>query len=155
MNTCNFAQNIVVSDVNCNLLTSTDWFNGNTGACRLRVKNFNPADWVAGACAACPNAGGTTWDGTFPLFVPNGLSPFYQIDPATGNIGGKAPLFGNNCACGFLNGFGWYVALACNPQFIWSSNFVVFPNGPVATYTGPFAPSCTAIVSIQIEAYIP
>lgn len=131
-----------------------DWVN-NPGNCRLRVKNYNPADWNAAGCGACPNGGAPTWDGTFPNYVPGPITTF-QIPFTTGNIGGKAPLFGTNCAVGYFPGFGWYMALACNPRYIWSSVFIpLLANGPVATYfldVGP-SPCDIAIPSVTIESY--
>lgn len=152
-NTCTQEFSLIVTNPHCDLLTPAEWFS-NPGNCRLRVKNFNAADWLSGGCGTCTNAGGTAWDGTFPFFVANPLSPFYQVDPTVGNIGGKTPLFGSNCACGFLTGSGWYVALACNgapAQFIYGTNFFPFASGPLQTYTKNIG--CAGPATVTIEAY--
>lgn len=150
MNTCSSQQSLLVTNPNCSLLTANDWLNGTVGSCRLRVKNFNPADWLAGGCGACANAGGTTWDGTFPNIMHLGGQIQYGIDPATGNVGGKLPLFGQNCAVGTIAGT-WYVALACNPLFIWSSDFHPLAGGPLVTYNRN--QGCVLLASLVIEAY--
>lgn len=151
-NSCTEPFSIAVSDPLCSLLTPTDWLNGTVGACRLRVRNFNAADWLAGGCGACANAGGLTWDGTFPNITHLGGEIQYGIDPATGNIGGKAPFFGQNCAVGTLAG-SWYVALSCNPQFIWSSDFHPVAGGPLITFNRN--QGCVLLANLVIEAYTP
>jgi hypothetical protein len=151
---CSKPFSIAVTNPACNTLTPADWLT-NPGSCRLRVKNYNSADWIGAGCVTCPNAGGTTWDGTFPLFVP-GPNPSYQIDPTTGNVAGKAPLFGLNCSVGAFAGF-WSVALACNPRYIWVGSFFPTAVVPMQIYTlnlGP-APCNVTLAALEIEAYIP
>lgn len=154
MNTCVKNDSLTVVD-NCSLLLPADWLT-TPGSCRLRIKNFNPADWTAGGiCASCTVGAGTTWDGTFPVFTP-GPNPLYQIAVTTGNIGGRVPLFGSNCACGVLNPFGWYVALSCNgapPQYIWASGFNALAGGPIGVYTRN--QGCVLGANFEIEAYTP
>jgi hypothetical protein len=154
MASCTFNESITVSNPLCNTLTPAQWLTA-PGTCRLRVKNYNPADWIGVGCAACANAGGLTWDGTFPLFVP-GPSPSYQIDPATGNVAGKLPLFGLNCGVTAFAG-NWGVALACNPRYIWVSGFFPTTVVPMQIYTlslGP-APCNVTLAALEIEAYVP
>lgn len=130
---------------------STDWAN-NPGKCRLRIQNFNAALFSSVGCVACANAGPNTWDGTFPDYhAPSLGSWFFGIDPATVSLFGKTPLIGSNCAVGFLNGSGFYVAFACNPNYIWSSAFNF--SGPLGTYTGPGIGCSPGPGSLVIEAY--
>lgn len=149
MITCAFEQSIVVTD-SCTTLTANDWLN-NPGNCRLRVKNYNPADWAAGGCGTCTNAGGVNWDGTFPVFI---AGTGYFIDPGTGNVGGKQPFFGGP-AFPNLSVFGgqWVINMACAPTsaFIWGGFGPVFAAGPIGIYNQNVG--CVVTPSFQIEAY--
>ena len=149
---CPQSFSIQVSDVVCG--AGTDWAN-NPGTCRLRIKNFNAALFNTAGCATCTPAGANTWDGTFPDYHAPVLGSWtYRIDPTTVSLFGTAPLFGSNCACGFLNGSGFYVAFACAGApglYLWSSNFNV--SGPLGIYSGPGIGCCPGPASIEIEAY--
>lgn len=148
-NSCTQPFSIQVVSQTCSTLVLADWLT-NPGSCRLRVKNFNAADWLAGGCGGCANAGGKTWDGTFPLFSHFGAEIAYQIDPTVGNIGGKLPFFGQNSSVGTFTG-SWFMALACNPNYIWASGFRAFPALPTGIYAR--AQGCVLGATFEIEAY--
>lgn len=149
MITCDFDKTLKVTD-SCALLTPAQWLN-TPGTCRLRIKNFNPADWSAG-CGACVPAGGVTWDGTFPTF---NVGDGFYISATTVNVGGKQLVFGIHTAGLFFFGGNWVIQIDCQggAQHMFDAN-LAFAAGPVGTY--PFnVATCTGILSVDIEAYTP
>jgi hypothetical protein len=152
MISCTSSFSLTPTSPNCN--ASTDWAN-NPGTCRLRIKNFNAALFSGAGCASCTGTVANTWDGTFPDYHAPVLGSWtFRIDPTTVSLFGRVPLFGSNCACGFLNGSGFYVALSCNGApalYMWSSAFN--GAGPLGIYTGPGIGCSPGPASIEIEAY--
>lgn len=149
---CKFDRTLVVQPCG----TATDWQN-NPGNCRLRIKNYNPADF-AGACPACGASAATDWNGEFSVFYPGfaGTSEIYS--PAAGlSIGGKAlapnPHISSNF--GVLGGV-WQFQVACDNGggglVVWSGLGPVATGPPMGIYTR--GSGCLAVPpTFEIEAY--
>lgn len=154
MNTCTQQESIVVSNPICD--NTVDWQN-NPGTCRLRIKNFNPANF-AGACPACIASGLPDWKGEFAQFCNLAASEKYA--PAAGvSIGGKAfktPLcIVNNF--GVLAGF-WVFQLFCDDggvgAAVWFGTGPATAAGPIGTYTK--TGGCLAgPATLDIEGFTP
>lgn len=138
----------------CGSLTSTDW-QTNPGNCRLRIKNYNPADF-AGACGGCLVSGLPDWNGEFAQFC--NLAPSEKYAPAAGkSIGGKA-MAPNPCVSsnfGILAGH-WVFQVSCDNGgggiVVWSGPGPLSTSVPIGTYTLTFG--CLAgPATLDIEAY--
>lgn len=156
MNTCTANQTIAVNDTACNLLTSIQWQTA-PGTCRLRIKNYNPANF-AGACPACIASGLPDWNGEFAQFCNLAASEKYA--PAAGkSIGGKA-MAPNPCVTsnfGILAGF-WVFQVSCDNGggglVVWSGQGPAAAAGPIGTYV--FAVGCLAgPATLDIEGFTP
>lgn len=123
---------------------STDWCT-NPGTCRLRIKNFNAADWVAGP-APCDVSFLNGWDGTFEFTAQNGLNPCLTYKAVSE--------FSVNPSCDVnFNGPNWII------NFSIPIGTMAFYDGPVASpigiYTRNPSFSCTGPATLEIEAYTP
>jgi hypothetical protein len=150
MTTCIQASSVTVHGCDA----TTDWVS-NPGNCRLRIKNYNPLDFL-GACPACVASVLPDWAGEFNQFCNLALSEKYS--PGAGlSIGGKA-MAPNPCVAsnfGILAGF-WVFQVACDNGggglVVWSGTGPAAAAGPIGIYT--FAAGCLAgPATLEIEGY--
>lgn len=154
MKTCYESDSIEVID-GCTLLTSAQW-QSTPGTCRLRIKNFNPADW-AGQCAGCTASGLPAWDGTFSQF--QFVAPFHYYNIGNGfSIGGKTPFGAANIFndLGIIGG-AWFFEIACDngggALQVWIGSGPLVANPPTGIYTR--SGGCMLNATFEIEAYSP
>lgn len=153
MNYCTQEFSLAVSSPICQL-SANDWLN-NPGTCRLRVKNFNAADWNAAPCVTCNPSGGLAWDGTFPLYFA-GIG--FGAAVTVLSFKGKDWFHFPNVA---VNAGHWGMAIECNPfsDVMWSSDLTTIPfaSGPVGVYNQLAGPGggCIVLATVELEAYIP
>lgn len=154
MNSCTVSQSIVVNDTSCNLLTSAQWQTA-PGTCRLRIKNYNPANFTGG-CGGCTPSALPDWNGEFAQFC--NLAPSELYSPAAGkSIGGvlmAAPVC-VACNLGILAGF-WVFQVACDAgsQVIWGGTGPVAAAGPIGTYV-KVAGCLAGPATLDIEGFTP
>ena len=152
---CAFEQSIVVTD-NCAVLTAAQWQTA-PGSCRLRIKNYNAADF-AGGCPACAASGLPDWNGEFTQFC--NLAPSELYSPGAGvSIGGKAfhPLLCVASNFGVLAGF-WTFQVACDNGggglVVWGGTGPASAAGPIGTYAK--GSGClVGPATLTIEAFTP
>lgn len=148
-------------DVNPGCDAGTDWLNA-PGTCRLRIKNFNNADWTNSTLCTLARAGAVAvWDGTFSLVVPivfptPGNS--YEIDLGTFQTCGGVYL--GSSGTSFLVYYGgvpkWrlqisYMDTGLGDQLRWLGDLA--GTSPIGIY--PQLNRCNAGLpaSIEIEGY--
>lgn len=154
MISCNVQSSLQVQDTACSLLTSAQWQTA-PGNCRLRIKNYNPAQFL-GACPACAASGLPDWQGQFAQFCNLAASELYSPGPGV-SIGGKAfqaPVCVSS-NFGVLAGQ-WVFQVACDNGggglVVWSGFGPATAAGPLGTYN--FAVGCLgAPATLVIEAY--
>lgn len=147
MSTCSKEFNLHVEpDAVCGV--ATDW--SAPGLCRLRIKNFNPADWIGKSCAGCAASAGPVWDGKYSVWV-GGLAynaqPGYSLDgknvAITSNVSFNAGFW--RCAITCTGAPGGYVFLGINPN----------PLTPIGTYLdNGLGTNCNGLaLTLDVEAY--
>lgn len=132
---------------------STDW-SSNPGACRLRVKDFNPVDWpLGGGCATCLASGNPAWDGTFPDFSAGE----YHIASGVSVAGVQADVA--YCRIVFFSGK-WRINLTCvtgsGSSYLFIGQKVAAGGSPLGAYVKDFMGGCMPDPHpFEIEAYTP
>lgn len=152
MITCTFSENIVIANPLCD--NTVDWIN-NPGNCRLRIKNYNPANF-AGACPACIASGLPDWNGEFSQFCNLAASEKYSPSAAK-SVGGKAfaPPICVTSNFGTLAGH-WVFQVACDNGggglVVWAGQGPLTAAGPIGTYA--FGVGCLGgPATLDIEGY--
>lgn len=124
----------------------TDW--SNPGSCRLRIKNFNPNDWIGLTCPVCNPSIATVWDGTFSVWV---AGQTYSVAPGW-SLDGKELTTATSVL--FLAG-AWRITLVCGVGvggYIF--NGATAGPTPIGLYVGDGITDCVLIPkSAEVEAY--
>lgn len=127
---------------------STDW--SAPMLCRLRIKDFNPADWIGKSCAGCTPSADPVWDGRFPTWLVGlgyNAQPGYSLDgrnvAMTSNVSFQAGFW--RCAIICTGAPGGYVFLGINPN----------PASPLGTYLdNGLGTNCSGLpLSLVIEGF--
>ena len=144
----------VIADT-CGVTTD---FCSDPGACRVRVKDFNAADWVAGTfpppfeANPCDVSAIAGWDGTMPFIADNqvaGCNAYNQIAGPTALS--PVVLFRDLDINSVLR---WQLDFTTNTGTYFHANGPT-ADSPVGTYTKDPDFSCTGPASLDIEAYTP
>lgn len=129
---------------------ATDWIAA-PGTCRLRIRNYNPADFTFGAlCVDCNLDGNPDFGGVFSTFAGAG---HYDIPGGTSVLGFE-PLGGFISYVEFVAGT-WYLALICQgtpSRYVWLGART--DASPIGNYTLNAVSSCaTGPLTLEIEGY--